>query len=98
MTKTVFKALIIDPFRMVAGLWTRRELIAQFTHRNIELRHRGSRLGAFWGLINPLTMLVLYFFLFGYVYDMHFAETPDETKYDVSLALFLGLILFHVFT
>ena len=39
----------------MAGLWSRRDLIAQFTQRNIELRHRGSRLGAFWGLITPLT-------------------------------------------
>ena len=43
MTKTLVTALVIDPTRMVLGLWKRRELIGQFTRRNIELRHRGSR-------------------------------------------------------
>jgi lipopolysaccharide transport system permease protein len=90
--------LVLEPARMVAGLWGRRDLIWQFTHRAIELRHRGSRLGAFWALLNPLSMLALYFFIFGYIYDTRFGQLAGETKYDFSLALFLGLSLFHVFT
>lgn len=83
---------------MVAGLWSRRELVAQFTRRNIEIRHRGSRLGAFWALINPLSMLALYFVVFGVIYDQRFGVLANETRYDFSLALFLGLALFHAFS
>ena len=83
---------------MVAGLWSRRDLIGQFTHRNIELRHRGSRLGAFWALINPLSMLALYFVVFGLFLGQLFGELPGETKFDYSLAMFLGLAMFHVFS
>ena len=83
---------------MVADLWPRRELIWQFTHRAIEVRHRGSRLGALWALINPLTMLALYFFIFGKVFRSKFGAIPGETDWDLLLALFLGLTLFHVFT
>ena len=83
---------------MVAGLWRRRELIGQFTKRNIELRHRGSRLGAFWALINPLSMLALYFVVFGIIYEQRFNVRPGETAYDFALALFLGLALFHAFS
>lgn len=97
MTKAVFNALIVDPTRMVAGLWGRRDLVGQFTRRNIELRHRGSRLGAFWALINPLSMLALYFVVFGIIYEQRFKIHPDETAYDFALALFLGLALFHAF-
>lgn len=91
-------ALTIDPARMVLGLWSRRDLVWQFTKRNIELRHRGSRLGALWALLNPLSMLGLYFVLFGVIYDQRFGVLPNETRYDFSLALFLGLALFHVFS
>src|SRR5436190_14579275 len=99
MTKTLITALIVDPWQMVAGLWARRELVGQFTHRNIELRHRGSRLGAFWALINPLSMLALYYVLFGVIYNQHFREPPAaETAFDVILAMFLGLSLFHAFS
>lgn len=97
MTKSLFHALVADPIRMVAGLWRRRELIGQFTRRNIELRHRGSRLGAFWALINPLTMLVLYYVIFGVIYGTKF-RGPDDTAFDVLLAMFLGLTLFHAFS
>ena len=95
--KSLFHALVTDPLRMVAGLWGRRELIGQFTRRNIELRHRGSRLGAFWALINPLTMLGLYYVIFGVIYNTQF-RGQGETAFDVLLAMFLGLTLFHAFS
>ena len=98
MTKTLATALILDPLRMVSGLWTRRELIGQFTRRNIELRHRGSRLGAFWALLTPLSMLGLYYVVFGVIYETKFNVLPNETGFDVLLAMFLGLSLFHAFS
>src|SRR4051812_34164550 len=94
---TLFSALVVDPWRMVGGLWARRDLVVQFTERNIELRHRGSRLGAFWALLNPLSMLALYFMVFGLFFKQTFQVVPGETRYDFSLAMFLGLALFHVF-
>ena len=98
MTKSVVRALVVDPFNMVVGLWRRRELIGQFTHRNIELRHRGSRLGAFWALINPLSMLALYYVIFAVIYETRFNAIKGETGYDTLLAMFLGLSLFHAFS
>lgn len=98
MTPSILSALFVAPWRMVAGLWSHRDLIGQFTRRNIELRHRGSRLGAFWALINPLSMLALYFVVFGLIYDQRFNVLPGETAYDFALALFLGLALFHAFS
>lgn len=83
---------------MVTGLWSRRDLIWQFTQRSIELRHRGSRLGAFWALINPLSMLALHFLVFGVFFGQRFGVLPGETRYDFSLAMFLGLALFHTFS
>ena len=97
MTK-VLHNLIVDPFRMVTGLWSYRDLIGQFTKRSIELRHRGSRLGAFWALINPLSMLALYYVLFGVIYGTKFGVLPGETGFDVLLAMYLGLSLFHAFS
>ena len=98
MAKPLITALLVDPARMVVGLWSRRDLIWQFTLRNIELRHRGSRLGAFWALLNPLSMLALYFVVFGVIYDQRFNVVVGETRFDFSLALFLGLALFHAFS
>jgi lipopolysaccharide transport system permease protein len=98
MTKRLVTALVVDPWLMVTGLWARRELIGEFTRRNIEIRHRGSRLGALWALINPLTMLGLYFVIFGVIYNTRFGVIKNETGYDCLLAMFLGLSLFHAFS
>src|SRR6187549_2089874 len=94
-TKSLWTALVVEPWQMLAGLWHRRDLIVQFTQRAIELRHKGSRLGAFWALLNPLSMLALYFVVFGVIYNTRFR---DESVFDFSLALFLGLSLFHAFS
>ncbi|HTQ30683.1 MAG TPA: ABC transporter permease [Opitutaceae bacterium] len=74
----------------------KRELWWQFTVRMIEVRHRGSYLGILWSVINPLLMLGLYMFVFGFIFKNKFGVLPDETPVDFALALFLGLILFHV--
>ena len=49
---------LLNPWRIFRGVWRHRELAWQFAIREIELRHRGSRLGAVWALVNPLSMLV----------------------------------------
>ena len=98
MTKRLFFALAVDPWRMVTGLCSRRDLIWQFTQRSIEIRHRGSRLGPLWALLNPLSMLVLYYVLFGVLFETRFNVIPNETGYDRLLAMFLGLSLFHAFS
>lgn len=96
--RSLATALVVEPAQMLAGLWQRRELIGQFTRRAVEVRTRGSRLGHVWALITPLSMWAIYFFIFGLINNTRFGALPNETQYDFSLALFLGLTLFHVFT
>jgi lipopolysaccharide transport system permease protein len=84
-----------NPF---SQLWKHRDLVVQFTTRELQLRHKGSRLGHFWALLSPLTMLALYLFIFGFIMGGKFGVVPGETTYDFTLALFLGLSLFHVIT
>jgi lipopolysaccharide transport system permease protein len=77
-----------------SGLWTHRNLIWQFTLRNVELRHKGSHLGLVWSFLSPLLLLGLYVFVFGYIFDGSF-DRPGETRVEYALGIFLGLSLFH---
>ncbi|HEX7632069.1 MAG TPA: ABC transporter permease [Lacunisphaera sp.] len=86
------------PFTFLHSLHRHRSLLWQFTLRNIELRHKGSHLGLIWSLLNPLLMLGLYVFVFGYIFNGKFNGVADETKVDYVLALFLGLTIFQLFT
>ena len=75
------------------NLFLKRELLWQFLVRNIKSRHRGSILGAFWLLANPLLMLGLYVFAFGVVFGGRFTDSADESTLDYALGVFLGLSL-----
>ena len=80
-----------------ADLFKHRELLWQFTLRNVELRHKGSHLGLIWSFLNPLLMLGLYVLVFGYIFGGRFGVLPGETRMDYALGIFLGLTLFHFF-
>jgi lipopolysaccharide transport system permease protein len=76
-------------------LWRNRELLWQFTLRNVELRHKGSHLGLVWSFLNPLLMLAMYVLVFGYIFGGSFGVIANETKVDFGLGIFIGLTLFH---
>lgn len=77
-----------------ADLWVHRDLLRQFTARNVELRHKGSYLGIAWSILNPLLMLGLYVLVFGYIFGGSFGQ-PQESRIEYGLGIFLGLTLFH---
>lgn len=78
------------------NLWNKRSLIWQFTLRNVELRHKGSHLGLLWSFFQPLLMLVLYVFVFGYIFGGSFGILEEESKLDYALGIFVGLSIFHL--
>ena len=83
-------------FDGLSPLLRHRALLWQFTQRNVELRHKGSHLGLIWSFLNPLLMLGLYVFVFGYVFGGKFGARPSETRVDYALGIFVGLSLFHL--
>lgn len=76
-------------------LWRHRELLWQFTLRNVELRHKGSHLGLIWSFLNPLLMLGLYVMVFGHIFGGSFGVVPGETRLDYGLGIFIGLTIYH---
>ena len=89
---------MLSPWHIGATLWRHRELVWQFTLREIHIRHKGSQLGIVWALINPLSMLALYWFVFGAIFGSKFGVLKNESQLDYALALFLSLSLYHVFS
>ena len=89
---------MLSPWHIGATLWRHRELAWQFTLREIHLRHKGSQLGIVWALITPLSMLALYWFVFGVIFGQTYGVLQNESQIDFALALFLSLSLYHVFS
>ncbi len=84
-----------SPFVFVHPLWTHRELLWQFTLRNVELRHKGSHLGLIWAVLSPLSILGLQILVFGYIFKGSFGVLPNETRADYGLGMFLGMSIYQ---
>ena len=69
------------------------ELLSVLVERNLKVRYRGSFLGVYWSLLNPLVMTGLYTAIFGTT----FAAYYDDSLVNYVLAAFTGLAVIHFF-
>lgn len=89
----------INPLRMVSTVWSHRQLILQFSKREVLKRYKGSYLGMFWSFINPVFMLLIYTFVFGVILRTRWGTNlSDSSIAGFALTLFTGLIIFNVFS
>ncbi len=72
-------------------------LIKQMVRREVIGRYRGSFLGLLWSFINPVLMLTVYTFVFGFVFKARWGQ-GDTDKYEFAMVLFAGLIVFNLFS
>jgi lipopolysaccharide transport system permease protein len=60
------------------ALWRNRDLIRSLARRDLLGRYRGSAGGALWTLLNPLLLMLTYFFVFGIVLRARFGGDPSR--------------------
>jgi lipopolysaccharide transport system permease protein len=64
-----------------SSMWKNRGLIRTLVRRDILSRYTGSFGGAFWTLLNPLIMMLTYFFVFGVVMGSTFPNDTSRTGF-----------------
>ena len=75
-------------FRNLAALFRYRGLIQSLVARELKARYRGSFLGFFWSFVNPLMLLLVYSFVFGYIMK----DAQDERVRPFALFMFCGIL------
>ena len=73
-------------------LWY-RELLVVLIRRTLKRRYRGSFLGIYWSLLNPLAMTGLYTAIFGAAFAQYYGNTINYV-----LAAFTGLVVVNFFS
>jgi ABC-type polysaccharide/polyol phosphate export permease len=68
-------------FRVALQLFRFRGLLATLTARELKARYRGSVLGFLWSLANPLLLLGVYSFVFGYLFQPARGQGIGEGPY-----------------
>ncbi len=67
-------------------IWRHRSLLGTLTSRDLKARYRGSVLGYFWSLVNPVVLLAVYTFVFSTLFDPR-----DPNVHPYALFLVTGL-------
>lgn len=70
------------------------ELLYVLVMRNLKVRYRGSFLGVYWSLLNPLLMTGVYTAIFGAA----FASYYGNSLLNYILAVFTGLVVINFFS
>lgn len=87
-----------NPWRFILHFAEYKDLLWQFTVREVQVRYRESFLGILWALITPLLRLVVYTFVFSVIFQRRWAGTKPEGFMEFGLILFTGIIAFSVFS
>jgi lipopolysaccharide transport system permease protein len=74
-----------------------REIIWQFTRRQVQERYRSSYLGILWTLITPLLSLLIYTFVFSVIFKSRWTNVGSGGVTDAALIIFSGIVVFNVF-
>ena len=74
---------------MPSRLW---DVVDVLTRRALKTRYRGSILGVYWSLLNPILMTTVYAAIFGANFAMYYGSLKHYV-----VALFLGLVVVNFF-
>lgn len=77
-------------------LYTHRETIMAFVRRDIRGRYITSVLGFSWAVIQPITLLLLYTFIFSYILQIRLGRSDSTASF--SAYLFCGLLPWFAFS
>ncbi len=80
----------------IATIARNRSLIRTMVRRDILGRYRGSFGGAFWTILNPLLLMLTYFFVFGVVLGTRFGSDPSRAGF--ALYFLAGMLPWLAFS
>jgi lipopolysaccharide transport system permease protein len=69
------------------------EIVSVLARRELKVRYRGSLLGVYWSLFNPLIMTAVYATIFGTAFNKYY----HNSLWEYILSAFTGLAVIHFF-
>ncbi len=90
--RAVGRAFVYPPLT----IWRNRSLIRTMVRRDVLGRYRGSFGGAFWTVLNPLLLMLTYFFVFGVVLRSRFGA--DTSRSGFALYFLAGMLPWLAFS
>lgn len=89
---------LLRPWELARVLYGSRDLVRQFTVREVLARHRGTSLGFAWAVLQPALLLAVYTLVFGVILGVRWGAAADDSRAHFALAMFAGMVAFTVFS
>jgi ABC-type polysaccharide/polyol phosphate export permease len=77
------------------SVYRHRGLIVNFVRRDLQARYKGSTMGVFWSIVQPLVMLILYTMVFSTILKVQVG--PAEGTGVFAIYLFCGMLPWNAF-
>jgi lipopolysaccharide transport system permease protein len=87
----------LHPLGPYVSLARHGRLVWELSKRDVSGRYRGSMGGMFWAFLNPLLMLAIYSFVFGYIFKSRWTAA-ESGHVNFAIILFIGLIISNFFS
>ncbi len=96
----ISKNIIKNPFPIDRLWWAKFDLLRTLVRRDLEARYKGSILGNFWPILNQLSQLLIYTYVFSIVLKVKLTlkGLPADDNLVFGLWLFAGLVPWIAFT
>lgn len=78
-------------------IWTYRGLVGNFAQRELRGKYKGSALGWFWSLLNPLATLGIYTLIFGFFLKFPPPVAGNGELKNFAVYLFTALVAWNFF-
>lgn len=88
---------LVNPAAPYVAFKRHLPLIVQMAKRDVISRYRGSFAGLLWSFLNPLLMLAIYTFVFGFIFKARW-NTHISGHFQFAIMLFAGLNINQFFS
>ena len=78
----------------MSQVMSQRSLFFQITKRTLLDRYKGSFIGLTWVILYPLSMVMIYTFVFGEILQAKWTRPADSAHLPFSISVFSGLLIF----
>src|SRR5580693_2172142 len=93
MKRSIVRAFVLP----LQSIWRNRNLIRALVRRDVLSRYSGSFGGAFWTVLNPLMLMLTYFFVFGLVLKSRFVAN-DTSRSGYAINFIAGMLPWLAFS
>ncbi len=90
LNRETVRTYALAPMKFFRDMHGHRELLGNFVRWDLMSKYKGTFMGFFWSVINPLVMLVLYTFIFSVILKVKFGVDGSTTNF--ALYLFCGMV------